>query len=464
MDPKGEEPSAAYCRPRATANHKAEPAIPIDAMYLVRLAKRMLDRLGVRRVDMFHYFRFHWKGVFPIATLCSGTDAPILAWRAFLTASSDVLGITCEAQHLFSCEENEAKAAFIMKAFPNVPVFENVTSLPIGAAAVHGSSAQEIVPKIAGSIMAGIPCTSASALNPHSSTDDNRACVAAGTMATGQVFQGLTAYLDRIGKPCMVTLENVLTLSRKPAQDSKSNLDTILQKLRERRFWTMAFHLDPRDFGSCQCRPRLWIPALDMDAMLISPEAATQAAISIMNSLVGSQQASVSEYLLSADDPLVASSQIEHVVAALVKDGEVEEALWHSGGIMPAKRGLKRKRNPGRWPERHVREFERRGLCLLDVHEWAKSDAAAKITSAPGWRSLSERQRDILSLAMVEFDAKNSTGPRDLANCSLELSQNCGRQKLRYGSVSTITPRGQQFLMGRKRVMHYIEAFRFQGI
>lgn len=64
-----------------------------------------------------------------VATMCSGTEAPILALRLMLRALEAQTGVSGEIDHVFSAEIDAFKQAYIERNFAPPLLFRDVTEL-----------------------------------------------------------------------------------------------------------------------------------------------------------------------------------------------------------------------------------------------------------------------------------------------------------------------------------------------
>ena len=66
---------------------------------------------------------------FRVATMCSGTESPLLALQLICEAMKDILGADIEVDHVFSCEIEPFKQAYIERNFHPPILFRDVTEL-----------------------------------------------------------------------------------------------------------------------------------------------------------------------------------------------------------------------------------------------------------------------------------------------------------------------------------------------
>jgi len=66
---------------------------------------------------------------FRVATMCSGTESPLLALQLICEAMKDILGADLQVDHVFSCEIEPFKQAYIERNFHPPILFRDVTEL-----------------------------------------------------------------------------------------------------------------------------------------------------------------------------------------------------------------------------------------------------------------------------------------------------------------------------------------------
>jgi hypothetical protein len=64
-----------------------------------------------------------------VATMCSGTESPLLALNLISRAMTEKLGTTIEVEHVFSCEIEPFKQAYIERNFQPPLLFRDVCEL-----------------------------------------------------------------------------------------------------------------------------------------------------------------------------------------------------------------------------------------------------------------------------------------------------------------------------------------------
>ena len=148
------------------------------------LAKRFIKRLRPVEVDDMRVWIIKVAQHFNLGTQCSGTDSPIMAWRAFETAVTEELGIPFSAHHCYACEKDKQKREFLRRLWPRVKIFCDVNDLATDEAINHEGHEAEVPP--VNFAVAGFPCTTTS---PWTRTRRALPAGAACRMAQGPLAQ-----------------------------------------------------------------------------------------------------------------------------------------------------------------------------------------------------------------------------------------------------------------------------------
>ncbi|KAF3809411.1 hypothetical protein GCG54_00011610 [Colletotrichum gloeosporioides] len=119
------------------------------------------------------------RGVaFTIGTMCSGTDAPIMALQEFMDGLTALgLGGTLRYQHVFSVEIEPFKQAFIDRnARPTGHIYRNVLDVghPDAQYAMTASGSMEKIPPHVDMLFFGSSCVDFSSLNPKKQEKEDK--------------------------------------------------------------------------------------------------------------------------------------------------------------------------------------------------------------------------------------------------------------------------------------------------
>ncbi|CAO1621917.1 unnamed protein product [Sympodiomycopsis kandeliae] len=135
-----------------------------------------------------------------VATMCSGTESPLLALELISRAVEAKWGIQMGVEHVFSCEIEPFKQAYIERNFRPPLLFRDVTEL--GNAQAHTAYGALVdVPGDIDLLVAGTSCVDYSGLN-----NKKKAMNEGGE--SGRTFFGMLEWVKR-HQPAIVILENV---------------------------------------------------------------------------------------------------------------------------------------------------------------------------------------------------------------------------------------------------------------
>lgn len=190
------------------------------------------------------------KGTLRIATMCSGTEAPIV----FLKAASDSLESSgrppIRFQHVFSAEIEQFKQAFIERNFRPPLLFRDVREfIPEDATkAITAYGAEELIPGSVDILIAGFVCKDLSNLNNHKKGID-------GDGETGDTWRAIHSYAKRY-RPKVILLENV--------KAEKKLWDVTIKKQWDAIGYIHAWqYLDTKRYILPQTRQRMYMIAVD---------------------------------------------------------------------------------------------------------------------------------------------------------------------------------------------------------
>ena len=104
-------------------HHVADAALPPGPSYYKLLFERFLGRVSAeQRADISAWIVHAKRGELDVATICSGTDVPLLVYGGFAEAARAVLGVEVRIVPKFSCEKVKPKQTFLRHAFGDLTV------------------------------------------------------------------------------------------------------------------------------------------------------------------------------------------------------------------------------------------------------------------------------------------------------------------------------------------------------
>lgn len=226
-----------------------------------------------------------------------------------------------------------------------------------------------------------------------------------------------------------------------------SNLAVCLEILkRDTNQQAFAFETDPRSFGCPQSRPRIWIPAFDIDFLAelkLDPDVLHNSMKDVLNK-ISNQYGLVplSAYVLPPEHPAVIKqlSRIERDP----QPAEPADSVFKPGEKLP------------QWPNSHWKHAQATGK------DWAK---VFRITDDereqfPGLNELTERSGDILAAAGVSISEEELR----LVEVGQTLGRGGSNKSSKTDVVGCVTPNWRSWLTTQNRFNIGHESLMFMGI
>ena len=187
-----------------------------------------------------------------IATMCSGTDCPIIAARLIQKHWRAISDKPFEYEHVFSAEIQAVAQAFIARNFPSLPlIFRDVREIAQHSSGVDPTTAYGAPSKVPGNIdilIAGFACVDFSKLN--------RNPIEPGEVGeSSDTGRAILTYAN-ISRPAIVLLENVIG----------APWERTVKFIRsEMRYSAEYVTLDTKDYYIPQTRNRVYLIMVDQD-------------------------------------------------------------------------------------------------------------------------------------------------------------------------------------------------------
>lgn len=360
-----------------------------------------------------------------IATMCSGTESPILAWRLIEKAIFKEHGIQMQHHHVFSCEIEPYKQAYIQRNFEPPLLFRDVCEL--GQDQAHTAfGALADVPGDVDILIAGTSCVDYSGLN------NKRKGIKDGG-ESGRTFFGMRAWVEK-HQPAVVILENVKTAPWAAVAEAFGDIG-----------YDAAFDnsFDTKNYYIPHTRQRGYLIATRN-----TDDSLPQNWKNLAQSLVRPSSSPLEAFLLAVDDP-----RVQHV-----RDGFATGEGYGKG------------RSTTDWSRCQVRHaFARESEALgqgRPYTDW-KEGGACKLPDGH-WNDFflpqPERVNDLSDVTTLR-GAQKGFDPH--FKCQVwELSQNVDRNiaSSKPGICPCLTPSGMPFLTIRGGPMIGLEALSLQGL
>ncbi|THH27510.1 hypothetical protein EUX98_g6678 [Antrodiella citrinella] len=266
----------------------------------------------VGRIPKLKLVAEHLKGrKMRVATMCSGTESPLLALELIRRSILEHYGISMEFEHVFSCEIEPFKQAYIERNFKPPLLFRDVCELGDShATTAYGSLAP--VPGDVDILIAGTSCVDYSNLNNEKQDlEDN------------------------------VILENVCS----------APWDRVVQKFERNKYSASHLRVDTKNFYIPHTRTRGYLLAVDKKGSDAPAEWSR-----MINSLRRPASSTLDAFLLPTDDPRIHQAREKLAQSAFnAADRRTGRTDW------------------GRCESRHQRarlEEELGGFCKLPDFAW----------------------------------------------------------------------------------------------
>ncbi|KAK5166378.1 hypothetical protein LTR04_000638 [Oleoguttula sp. CCFEE 6159] len=372
-----------------------------------------------------------------VATMCSGTESPLLALQLVAQSLSRMNESTFDIDHLFSAEIVPFKQAYIERNFQPPIIFRDIRELEDDAAETSGATtaygAKIPVPGDVDLLVAGFSCVDFSALNNRSKDLNDRG-------ESGDTFNAVLAYANK-WRPSIVVLENV---SNAPWDD----IQELLEKIDYACAWQ---RVDTKDYYLPQTRRRGYLVGVDQRQYGKGVQGAVEKWGPLMQGFQRPASCGVSSFFLPDDDPRVQRARAD--LEQQAKDGtRTHDVEWAAC----RERHVNYRRNKNLGVQRPLTHWVDNGTC--GVPEYA--DRA-------WYRKQVERVWDNLDCSLL----RNATPPWGQFDAQFktrvwEPSQNIDFQEDQgtSGFAPCQTPTGNPYISDRGGPLIGYETLVLQGI
>ncbi|PLN84907.1 putative C-5 cytosine-specific DNA methylase [Aspergillus taichungensis] len=364
-----------------------------------------------------------------VATMCSGTESPLLALELVQQNLRQHFDKTFNFRHLFSAEIVPFKQAYIERNFHPRVIFRDVTELRDRVAqTVYGSL--EKIPKNADLLIAGFACVDFSNLNKNRKTLDQNG-------ESGGTFWGIIRYA-RVYRPRMVILENVRSA---PWDDIKNHWDEI-------NYFSIYLGVDTKSYYLPQTRERGYLFCVDRELMEKNNLSRGQILrwTAVFEGFRRPASSPAGMFLIDADD-----SRLDQIEQDVIGKTSCNPREWSRYQIRHQTYRADQKLGD----ERPVSKSKDQGVCQMPDFYWH------------GWaRSLPERVWDTLDINYLRKLAELEGYDMNYKERYLELSQGVDRDGdcRAFGIVGCITPSGIPYVTTRGGPICGLEALALQGL
>ncbi|KAJ3199694.1 hypothetical protein HDU82_000216, partial [Entophlyctis luteolus] len=223
-----------------------------------------------------------------IATMCSGTESPLLAIKLISDSLSRKLNIphVLRVHHVFSCEIEPFKQAYIDRNFQPPILFRDVRQLGSKSATTAYGACVE-VPGCVDILIAGTSCVDYSNLNNKKQTIDAKG-------ESGETFRGMLAWV-KTHRPPIVILENVCN----------APWDKVVELFDGIGYDATFTRTDTKRYYIPHTRTRVYLIALSRDKEFGYVEEAGDEWRALLKSMARNASTPVEDFLLATDDPRI---------------------------------------------------------------------------------------------------------------------------------------------------------------
>ena len=376
-----------------------------------------------------------------VATMCSGTESPLLALDKIGNATQIEYGQKLGVDHVFSCEIEPFKQAYIERNFAPPILFRDIRELD-GDQATTAYGALVDVPGNVDMLVAGTSCVDYSNLNNEKKTLDQKG-------ESGQTFRGMMTWVTK-HLPPIIILENVCNapwqqiaeeFQRKGYQCHFMRLDTKHYYIPHTRTRVYLFAARTKDPKKCE-----QIPIADTNSSKnkASPQIVEDWKEKV-RSLRRPASATLEAFLFDSDDPRVHKGR--QMLAMPGEDNTRVASEW----ARCESRHQRARAEEGLGQRRPFTNWE--GGCTMPDYAW--NDWGKAQTD----RVLDLMDIDFLRLAQADTDSMHKT-------LVWNLSQNVDRTtgSGAAGICPCLTPSMVPFVTNRGGPLVGVEALSLQGI
>jgi len=245
-------------------------------------------------------------GAVPVsyATMCSGTESPIMAMQMFSDACQELHGSSLNFDHRFSCEIDPTKQGYIYRNFDVKLLFRDIQEL--GGQDAHTAwNSLETVPS-ADAAVAGTSCVDFSSMNGKRKAIDEGG-------ESGDTFEGLLAWV-KVHRPILVCNENVM------GNGQNNPWPEMQRRLEDNGYVARFLSFDSKEYYIPQTRTRRYMVAINVgkgapqiqDDRKLTRTVANQVLDDweeLVTALKRPYTATLDHFLYPDDDPIVAKAR-----------------------------------------------------------------------------------------------------------------------------------------------------------
>ncbi|KAI7678493.1 hypothetical protein KC319_g3315 [Hortaea werneckii] len=366
-----------------------------------------------------------------IATLCSGTESPLLAME-MVADSLKKLGLAAfEIEHVFSAEIVPHKQAYIERNFAPPLIFRDITEFTEAfdqdkphATTAYGSVVP--IPMDVDIVIAGTSCVDYSRQNNHQVSIDAEG-------ESGRTWRGALAYCKAC-RPGIVIFENIVNAA----------WGKMISDYKEIGYGSKGVLVDTKDFYLPHTRQRGYMVCFDGTSCNQEAEKMATRWQDLIIKFRRLASSPVSSFLIPSDQVTLRLQSRE--------DDKEKEVDWSKCEITQ----MEYRQDSGIGYARPFTQWQESGTMVVPEN-----------SSAPWYHRQVERVKDTIDCLYLR-KALPSQGMYDARYKTrvVDLSQNVYRAKdeQQFGIIGCITPTAQTFISDAGRAMAAEESLKLQGL
>ncbi|TFK48552.1 hypothetical protein OE88DRAFT_1664437 [Heliocybe sulcata] len=361
-----------------------------------------------------------------VATMCSGTESPLLALEMICNSIQEQHGITVEVEHVFSCEIEPFKQAYIERNFRPPILFRDVCELSEDyATTAYGAEVE--VPGDVDMLVAGTSCVDYSNLNTKKQDID-----ASGE--SGRTFRGMMSWVTK-HRPPIVILENVCS----------APWDKVVKYFEEHNYSAISLRVDTKTFYIPHTRTRGYLLAVDQKRSNLPDKW-----VEWLKLLRRPASSTLDEFLLPSDDPRIHQSREKLVRESF---NALDRRTGRTDWTRCESRHQRTRLEEALGSKRPLTNWDEGGFCKLPDFAWNDWGVGQV-----------ERVWDLMDIITIR-KAKEGVDPcykTQVWNLSQNVDRNVGEGK--EGICPCLTPSMIPYISNRGGPMVGLEALYMQGL
>ncbi|KAJ3734990.1 hypothetical protein DFJ43DRAFT_63932 [Lentinula guzmanii] len=363
---------------------------------------------------------------FRVATMCSGTESPLLALDMIVENISAQYGVPLDIEHVFSCEIEPFKQAYIERNFHPPLLFRDVCEL--GNDKAHTAyGALATVPGNVDLLVAGTSCVDYSNLNNEKQDIDANG-------ESGRTFRGMMGWVTK-HRPPVVILENVCS----------APWDRVKEKFEKHDYSAFHIRVDTKQYYIPHTRTRVYLIAVDQKNSPIPKKWKGW-----VEKLRRPASSTLDSFLLPIDDPRIHHSRQKQ---AQESQNSLDRRSGRTDWSRCESRHQRARLEEALGLKRPLTSWDEGGFCKMLSFAW--TDWA--VTQV-------ERVWDLLDISLLR-DAKKGIDPSyktQVWNLSQNVDRTIGSNKV--GICPCLTPSMIPYITNRGGPMVGLEALSMQGL